>query len=67
MWITCAKRRHTCARAVEMLGIAPPGHAREMASNRQDTARTPCLQRKTGIVHTPRRKAHNIDRMFIRG
>ena len=66
MWIACAKPHHACAYTVEKLGIAPPGHAHEMASNRQNTTRTPCMQIKTGIVHTPRRKAHNIDGMFIR-
>ena len=56
MWITCVKRHQACARAVEMLGIRPPGCAHERALNWENTTRSLCTQRKTGIVHTPRRE-----------
>ena len=56
MWITCVKRHQACARAVEMLGIPPPGCAHERALNWENTTRSMCTKRETGIVHTPRRE-----------
>jgi hypothetical protein len=56
MWITCVKRHQACARAVEMLGIPPPGCAHERALNWENTTRSMCTMREAGIVHTPRRE-----------
>ena len=70
MWITCAKRHHACGKAgttpVEMLGIAPSARLVKWLFNRQNTGPHPVHAEKTEIVHTPRRQAHNIDRIFIR-
>jgi hypothetical protein len=56
VWITCVKRHQSCARAVEMLGIPPPGCAHERAVNWENTTRSMCTKREAGIVHMQRRK-----------
>jgi len=39
VWITCAKRRQACVRAVEMLGILPAARAADKASGWENTTR----------------------------
>ena len=53
MWITCAKRHRACARAVEMLGIPPPGRAHKRVFNWENTTRALCIQKKRELS-TPR-------------
>jgi hypothetical protein len=46
MWITCAKRHQACGRAVEMLGIRPPGRPLIRVLSWEDTSHTLCTPRK---------------------
>ena len=46
MWITCAKRHQTCAHAVEMLGIPPPGRPHIRAFSWENTIHTLCILRR---------------------
>ena len=57
MWVTCAKRPQACARAVEMLGIPPPGRADKKAFNWENTIPRPVHAEEIGIVHMPRRES----------
>jgi len=69
MWITCAKRHQACARAVEMLGIPPPGPAGKRSSNWEDATRALCMKRNPELSTRHAAKPvnrPNFDRMFIR-
>ena len=58
MWVTCAKRHQACARAVEMLGIPPPGRAHKKAFNWENTIRALCMQKKSELSTRHTAKAH---------
>jgi hypothetical protein len=58
MWVTCAKRHQACARAVEMLGIPPPGRAHKKAFNWENMIRALCTQKKPELSTRHAAKAH---------